>query len=143
MCPALGRRSQMMSANFSGIWTPPTPCQYHIHATSLPLIRILPRPFSQTRDAKVATTRRRPRPTTSIPATASGHASGLGHRTSSFDDGSSLVLARPLLISSALASRDAFSVSPSLLFSRLSARPPPSGPVRPLLVRSFPPNNED
>ena len=132
----------MMSANFSGIWTPPTPCQYHIHATSLPLIRILLRPFSQTRDAKVATTRRRPRPTTSIPATASGHASGLGHRTSSFDDGSSLVLARPLLISSALASRDA---KPSLslhLSSSLGCRrgrrpavqPGPFSSVRSLLI---------
>ena len=29
----------MMSAKFSGFWTPSPPCQYQIHATSPPLVR--------------------------------------------------------------------------------------------------------
>ena len=35
-------RSQMTSAKFLGFWTPSPPCQYQIHATSLPLFRYWP-----------------------------------------------------------------------------------------------------
>ena len=30
----------MTSSKFLGFWTPPSPCQYQIHATSLPFVRI-------------------------------------------------------------------------------------------------------